>query len=699
MNEKSVKKKYNPMKDKKIIGMIILIIAVTLQIFAFLEIPVLSSIHAYTVGMIFGIFNPFFYLFVIFHAILMIFPNKWSLPKWFKLTNFSYWFIAFSVILTTQSIQVWFKHPNLDTLGSKAWSIAFKDEWWVQFSKSRPISGHWAPMNYYGGIIGFSLWSFFAMFSTPIGALSISVILLIVSVSFLITGTSIGLYRKKQNLHRQTLKEKEIFGDELLEIKEENEPITNTEQLQNTSELDLPFEDPFIEETSGKQNITKIDSETTVISKKRKLKSNSFGTSYIHPYYPKIESNEVLNTPENTDNSQLKAEIQDKARKLQELFVTFKIDAKVLRTIVGPTLTKYIITPGPGINLKKFAQLEQNIKMVLAATDVRMELPIPGESVIGVEVPNINPQMVSFKEIYDEMNNDKEYENTPLAAVLGKTINGKTLVIPVNKTPHLLVAGATGSGKSVGINSILMSMIMRTSPEVLRLILVDPKMVEFMPYNNVPHLLTPVITNPDIAAQALEGLVDEMERRYEKMSTMLVRNIEEYNAKVKEKWPYIVCVIDELADLMNVAAKLVETSIQRITQKARAAGIHLIIATQRPSINVVTGVIKANIPSRISFSVTSGVDSKVILDSVGAEKLMGRGDMLMSLYGKGIERAQGAYLSNEEIEAIINKIKDYPAPPSFDLLKKNNDDIVNEDDILEQERKQNEKDFVEGLFK
>ncbi|CAM9100336.1 DNA translocase FtsK [Mycoplasma marinum] len=695
---------YRPLRDRKILGMILLVIAVTMQIFAFLEVPFLSSLHAYTIGMVFGSFNPFFYIFVIFHSILMIFPNKIKVVKWFKLTNFSYWFIALSIMFVTHA---WVENSTsensttLNTFGETAWENSFS-RWWSHYSAPDSNGTHWVPANYWGGVIGYSIWSMFAMIVSPIGAGVIAALMLLISLSYIMTGSVIGLYKFKRNNKIQSLKEKETQQEELIMVPEKGQEDKNENQQQviktedSNEEFILPFDDPFTDSESENKD------QKLPIIKKRKQKSKQI---YIHPKYPTIISDEVLDIPKESDTSQLKMEIKEKAKKLQELFITFKIDAQVSRTVVGPTLTKYIITPGPGINLKKFAQLEQNIKMALAATDVRMELPIPGEAAIGVEVPNTNPQMVPFKEIFDEMNNNEEYKNVPLAAVLGKTINGKTLVIPINKTPHLLVAGATGSGKSVGINAILMSMIMRTSPEYLRLILVDPKMVEFMPYNKVPHLLTPVITDPDTAAIALEGLVEEMENRYKKMASMFVRNIEEYNAKAKERWPYIVCVIDELADLMNVAAKMVETSIQRITQKARAAGIHLIVATQRPSTNVVTGVIKANIPSRISFSVTSGIDSKVILDSVGAEKLMGRGDMLMSLYGKGIERAQGAYLSNEEIESIIDKIKDYPAPPGFDVLMENknaddpyDDELQNEEEVREAEKKQIQNESMKGLF-
>ncbi len=626
--------KYNFLKDEKIIGTIILITISIMQIFAFLRVPVLSSIHAYTVGMMLGNFNPFFYAFCAFFALSKIFPNKIHLPKWIKLSVMTYWFVVISLIFVVHS---WYAHPSgISQIGAQPWKDEFP-KWWKNFSDTKYA---WAPRNYWGGLVGSFTWSFFTTFLSPIGSGIFASVMLALSLSLIITGSFIGLFKNLKNKKWKELKIKEASKDELKELVEEQEPINKIEELEKTQEMMLPFEDPFSDK-DAKSDFKKINSK-------------------------------ILEDAPESNNDKLEEEVKSNASKLQELFVTFKVDAQVSKTIVGPTLTKYIITPGPGINLKKFAQLEQNIKMALAAKEIRMELPIPGQSAIGVEVPNANPQIVSFKEVFAKL--EEDFKDEPLAAVLGKNISGDPLVVPINKTPHLLVAGATGSGKSIGINAILMSLIMRTSPEDLRLVLIDPKMVEFMPYNAVPHLLDKVIIDPLKAAQALERIVEEMEDRFLKMSQTSTRNIEEYNAQTDEKLPYIVVVIDELADLMNVAAKLVEVSIQRITQKARAAGIHLIVATQRPSTDVVTGVIKANIPSRISFSVTSGVDSKVILDSVGAERLMGKGDMLLSLYGKGIERAQGAFISNKDIQTVIDEVKHLKAPKAFELFSKEEDE-------------------------
>ncbi len=666
---KSNNMQYKISSDKKTLGMIILIISAVLMIFGEVNVKFISSIPRYTTGMFFGYFNPMFYIFTSWVGIKMIFPKQIKMPKWLKINFYSYWVIVMCMMIIVQAWGWAAITKNADgsqlvktnLIGGEPWKIGFVN-WFKHFAHDGGDelrgTSNWNPNNYYGGVLGFAIWSTLTMIFTPIGSGIIGALGLAISISLIATGSFIGLFKNYKKLKPKKFQKTKNSTSEAVivpteELKNDTPDVeaesivesTKIETLGNSNQMisnNLPFEDPFADE---------------LIEVQQKQK------------YKKIRATEVFNAPVNIDKSKLQEEIQMNAKKLNDLFNTFGIDAKVSDSIIGPTLTKYIITPGPGINLKKFSQLESNIKMALASISIRMELPIPGKSAIGVEVPNSNPEMVSFKEVFKKL--DKKFPSEPLATVLGKTITGQALVIPINKTPHLLVAGATGSGKSVGINAMLMSMIMRTGPEKLRLVLVDPKMVEFMPYNDVPHLLCPVITDPLKASQALEGLVDEMEKRFQEMADNGVRNLEEYNRKMKNNpWPYIVVVIDELADLMNVAAKLVETSIQRITQKARAAGIHLIIATQRPSVNVVTGTIKANIPSRISFSVTSGVDSKVILDEVGAEKLMGKGDLLMSLYGKPIERCQGAYISNEEIQAVINKVKNLKAPKGPDLFAK-----------------------------
>ena len=355
----------------------------------------------------------------------------------------------------------------------------------------------------------------------------------------------------------------------------------------------------------------------------------------------------------NYDKASLKMEADSKSDTINELFENFNIGAKVIGYEIGPTVTTYQIEVAAGTKITKITKLEDNIKMELQAKDIRIQAPIPGKPYVGIEVPNNIRKIVSFKETMKQVKDD----DAELLIVAGQDTVGNVITFDLASTPHMLIAGSTGSGKSVAINTIITSLLMKYSPEEVKMILVDPKMVEFTPYHNIPHLITPVITSPGDANLALKQAVNEMERRYKLMAENGARNIKELNAKLEEKIPYVVIVIDELADLMMVAAKEVEESIMRITQKARAAGIHMIVATQRPSTDIITGVIKSNIPSRIAFTVSSSIDSRTILDQVGAEKLIGHGDMLISLYGQLPFRGQGSYISIEEVDDITNMIK------------------------------------------
>ncbi len=344
-------------------------------------------------------------------------------------------------------------------------------------------------------------------------------------------------------------------------------------------------------------------------------------------------------------------ELEEKAALLEEKLRDFGVSGKVVSVHYGPVVSMFEYKPAPGVKVSKILNLQDDIAVVMKAGSVRVVAPIPGKDTIGIELPNDERETVYFTEILasDAFRDSK----SPLTLILGKDIFGKPFVTDLRKMPHLLVAGATGSGKSVGLNSMICSILFKSTPDVVKFILVDPKMLEFSVYNGIPHLITPVITDPKKAATALSWAVSEMERRYRLLSEAGVRNIERYNAKAEEQMPYIVVVIDELADLMMVAGKDVEMHIARLAQKARAAGIHLIVATQRPSVDVITGLIKANFPSRISFKVSSKVDSRTILDTVGAEKLLGNGDMLFMPPGKSeLIRLHGAYISDREIEAV-----------------------------------------------
>lgn len=380
--------------------------------------------------------------------------------------------------------------------------------------------------------------------------------------------------------------------------------------------------------------------------------------------YPPIS---LLNKPVKTDGKENELAIKNNIPVLIQVLMDFGIEAKVVDTHVGPAVTQYELEIKAGTKVSKILSLNREIALALAAKDVRIQAPIPGKSTIGIELPNRKISMVSVREVLTSLPASKV--NSKLLTVLGRDIMGNPQWMEINKTPHLLVAGATGSGKSVCINSILASILMRTKPDEVKLVLVDPKKVELSIYNGVPHLMAPVVTDPKRANVALKRIVAEMERRYEVFEESKTKNIESYNAYIDKKneglpeeeqtkrMPFIVVVIDELADLMLVAAKEVEDSIMRITQMARAAGIHLIVATQRPSTDVITGIVKANIPSRISFAVSSGIDSRTILDMVGAEKLLGKGDMLFLPQGTNAPiRIQGTFISEEETKAIVEYV-------------------------------------------
>ena len=370
----------------------------------------------------------------------------------------------------------------------------------------------------------------------------------------------------------------------------------------------------------------------------------------------------ILQSPKKVDQSGEYQLIHDNAAKLERTFTSFGVKARVTQVHLGPAVTKYEVHPDTGVKVSKIVSLSDDLALALAAKDIRIEAPIPGKSAIGIEVPNSEVAMVSLREVLDAKEADKP--DSKLQIGLGRNISGEAVKAELNKMPHLLVAGATGSGKSVCINGIITSILMRAKPHEVKMMMIDPKMVELNVYNGIPHLLAPVVTNPKKAAQALQKVVSEMERRYELFSHTGTRNIEGYNEYVvhfneeeddkQPLLPYIVVIVDELADLMMVASSDVEDAITRLAQMARAAGIHLIIATQRPSVDVITGIIKANIPSRIAFSVSSMTDSRTILDMGGAEKLLGRGDMLFLPAGASKPvRVQGAFLSDHEVEDVV----------------------------------------------
>ena len=464
--------------------------------------------------------------------------------------------------------------------------------------------------------------------------------------------------------------------DTYVEEKESNiEPsefeINNTEDLNNENSNEQRYNDikdkelvvdirEFPEEENTDEMVASRPTKRRIIEEVKEEPTQEIDKievneeSYDNYVLPPIT---LLNNPIKKQTV-TKGDIVEKSKILQSTFNNFGIEVKIVKAIVGPSITQFQILPTPGTKVSKIVNLSNDIALNLAAKDVRIEAPIPGKSLIGIEIPNSVNELVTMKEVFV---NDKD--NSPLSVALGKDVSGESMFTRIDKTPHLLIAGSTGSGKSVCVNTIITSILLKNKPDKVKLIMIDPKMVELSIYDGIPHLLTSVVTDPLKAADVLHKVVLEMESRYREFARTRVRNIEGYN-KIAEKdpdyreLPYIVVIIDELADLMMVSSKEVEESIARIAQKARAAGIHMIIATQRPSVDVITGVIKTNIPSRIAFAVSSSVDSRTILDKSGAETLLGKGDMLyLSADSSKPVRIQGAFLSDDEVEKVVDFVK------------------------------------------
>ena len=499
-----------------------------------------------------------------------------------------------------------------------------------------------------GGMTG-ALLSYVFNWAFSTDGIIIVVITLIILGIILLFNTSILSMFKKVKLPK--LEREEDDDDEEEEEKQPEEVpdnrivISSIEELTNKKEEKVEEVDadiPIKKET----NIDKI--EVTPEEKEEVKKNDNY----------KLPSINLLKTVKNVNSKENEQTAKENIAKLEEVLKVFEISGKIVQVNIGPTVTQYELDLKAGTKVNKLLGIQREIALAMAAKDVRIQAPIPGKNTIGIELPNKVNASVSFKEVLQSM--PEVNEKTVLAVGLGKDIMGKVKWCEINTTPHLLVAGSTGSGKSVCINCIIASILMRAKPDQVKLVLVDPKKVEFSMYEGVPHLLSPVVTDPKKASIALKNIVLEMERRYELLEHTKNKNIVGYNKFCEthpeyQKLPYIVVIIDELADLMLVAAKEVEDSIMRITQMARAAGIHLIVATQRPSTDIITGVVKANIPSRISFAVSSQIDSRTILDMGGAEKLLGKGDMLFLPMGESIPmRVQGAFVSEEEIEKLVN---------------------------------------------
>ncbi len=456
--------------------------------------------------------------------------------------------------------------------------------------------------------------------------------------------------RQIPKIERKKPKNEEIKEEELIDAQVLNDDESN---LESEPEME-PAQESRPATISGVEILNEVAENKKLLDQIERGKVEKPKDFVLPPL-------KFLNDPPKRSHNINEAEIDQQISNLLDKLRKFKIDGDVVRTYTGPIVTTFEFRPAPHIKVSKILTLQDDLAMALKAQTIRIQAPIPGKDVVGIEVPNQNLETIYLKEILES----EVFKNasSPLTMALGKDIVGAPFVTDLKKLPHLLIAGTTGSGKSVGINAMLLSLLYRNSPQTLRLMMIDPKMLEFSIYNDIPHLLTPVITEAKKAITALSNMVAEMERRYKIMSQTRTKNIESYNEKMKseggEQFPYIVVIIDELADLMMTSGKDVELYIGRLAQMARASGIHLIVATQRPSVDVVTGLIKANLPSRISYRVGQRIDSKVILDQMGAESLLGRGDMLFTPPGSpGVIRLHAPFASEKEIETIVNFLKE-----------------------------------------
>ncbi len=490
-----------------------------------------------------------------------------------------------------------------------------------------------------GGIIG-ALFSFVFVSAFKDGTYIVVFTMILLGIILLFNVSIFEQLSKLKDKFLTKIKNKKDKKQEEIEDEEDNVIISSMNNIEHMKESEIDNNDIPIAKNPPVQTEEKV------------IKNNNY----------KLPPISLLKTTKTTSDKENVANVKNNIAILEKVLTDFDITGHIVECHIGPTVTQYELELKAGTKVSKLLSIQREIELALAAKDIRIQAPIPGKNTIGIELPNKVNASVSFKEVLSHL--PEVNGKTLLAVGLGKDIMGTVKWAEINATPHLLVAGATGSGKSVCINCIIASILMRAKPDEVKLVMVDPKKVELSMYNGIPHLKAPVVTDPKKASIALKNIVIEMEHRYDIFEKTKNKNIASYNEFCQrnpeyEKMPYIVVIIDELADLMLVAAKEVEDSIMRITQMARAAGIHLIVATQRPSTDVITGVVKANIPSRISFAVSSSIDSRTILDSSGAEKLLGKGDMLFLPMGESTPiRIQGAYISDEEIEKIVSYVID-----------------------------------------
>ena len=599
--------------------------------------PAGNFIRSFSVFLV-GSINTFFLIYLFLIGAYLVLKRK--SPNFFSMKSIGLYIMVICYLVYLHTTYI----TKNDTEGIKIITETF-DNLLLTFKSPELIS------NSGGGMIGaiFS-YAFYSLFKdgTNIVIITLGVLGLILCFNFSIYDLVNKIKDKtKEKVH--DIKEKHNSN---LEYKKEKKQEVSVNNSVNDTKEDTGVVIANASDITREKEVKEEEDDIPINHNVEEKETNVVNKNYRLPPLG------ILKTVKNVNNKDNELYAKEAIQKLEETLKVFEITGKVVQVNIGPSVTQYELELKTGTKVSKLLSIQKEIALALAAKDVRIQAPIPGKNTIGIELPNKVNSSVSFKEVLSCI--PPVDEKSVLAVGLGKDIMGKVRWMEINSTPHLLVAGATGSGKSVCMNCIIASILMRARPDQVKLVMVDPKKVELSMYNGIPHLLAPVVTDPKKASIALKNIVAEMEKRYDILEHTKNKNIKGYNEFCEthpeyQKMPYIVVIIDELADLMLVAAKEVEDSIMRITQMARAAGIHLIVATQRPSTDVITGVVKANIPSRISFAVSSSIDSRTILDMTGAEKLLGKGDMLFKPMGENVpQRIQGAFVSEEELQKLVD---------------------------------------------
>ena len=674
--KKSTKKKNSRNKKSKqgdINGIIFIAVGILLSVAIYTDFAGMLSIVLQRVAhILFGIGAYILPVYILFLGYQYI-KNKGNLILEKTFFGITVYVVVFLLFCSTIHLQMWFKEVSSSVDSTFFTSIS-------DLLKTDGI--------FNGGIVGnliaYPMYKLIGALGSYIICIALGIIgtLLTFDITVYDLGINIKNKSKKFNTNLRTKvkdeTEKDIIKIKEPEIKKENAEMLagvnnkikvldfmKNSKIHKEEEFDekekekpkIKINTPIVEkEYVKKEELDELTKEDVSSEIQNSLQTDKEKIKYIHPAI------DILNINKSTQlNDDDKQELIESADKLGDTLLSFGVDATVTEVSKGPSVTRFELQPKPGVKVSKIVNLADDIALGLAASGVRIEAPIPGKAAVGIEVPNKKQTPVFLREVLDS--NEFKESNNKLAFALGKDIGGKCVIGDLSKMPHTLIAGATGSGKSVCINTLIVSLLYKYSPDEVKLLMVDPKVVELSVYNGIPHLLIPVVTDPKKAAGALNWAVNEMTRRYKLFADSGARNIDSYNSLldkglIEEKLPYIVIIVDELADLMMVCPGDVEDYIGRLAQMARAAGMHLVIATQRPSVDVITGVIKANIPSRISFAVSSQIDSRTILDSGGAEKLLGRGDMLYYPSGSSKPlRVQGCFISEEEVEEVVNFVK------------------------------------------